>query len=199
LGIPPSKIVESSKHQHIKAEKLVAPSLPSISGNPPLWVCEFLRNEFLNPANAKTILPNVDKLERIYVSRASASYRQVINEAEVTNFLTQLGFQSVVLESLTVAEQAALFHAAKVIVAPHGAGLTNTVFCQPGTKIIEFFSPKYVNVCYWSLANQVNLDYYYLLGEGQSPPEGIDPHLSGEDIFINLDSLSTIMKISGVT
>lgn len=198
LGIPPSKIVESSKNQHIKADKLVAPSLPSLPGNPPLWVCDFLREELLTTVQAETVLPNVDKPEHIYISRATASYRQVINEAEVADFLSQLGFQTVALESLTVAEQAALFHSAKVIVAPHGAGLTNTVFCQPGTKIIEFFSPKYVNVCYWALANQVNLDYYYLLGEGQSPPEGVDPHLSGEDIFVNVDSLSKVMKAAGV-
>jgi capsular polysaccharide biosynthesis protein len=198
LGIPPSKIVESSKNQHIKADKLIAPSLPSLPGNPPLWVCDFLREEFLNTSLAATVLPSVNKLEHIYISRANASYRRVLNEADVADFLNKLGFHCVVLESLTVAEQAALFHSAKVIVAPHGAGLTNTVFCQPGTKIIEFFSPKYVNVCYWSLANQVNLDYYYLLGEGQNPPEGVDPHLSGDDIFVNVDSLSKILKVAGI-
>jgi hypothetical protein len=55
-----------------------------------------------------------------------------------------------------------------------------------------------VNVCYWSLANQVGLDYYYILGEGRKPAEGVDLHLVGEDILINLDELSSTLKLAGV-
>jgi len=48
------------------------------------------------------------------------------------------------------------------------------------------------------LANQVGLDYYYILGEGRKPPEGVDLHLVGEDILINLDELSNTLKLAGV-
>jgi capsular polysaccharide biosynthesis protein len=217
LGIPSDKIIQSCQYPHVKAETLLVPSLPGISGNPPLWVCDFLKKEFMPMALAEqTLLPSLplgypsekklakevveklNKVERIYISRSRASYRKVINEAEVTDFLEELGFQNVILESMTVSEQILVFSSAKVVVAPHGAGLTNTVFCQPKTKVIEIFSPKYVNVCYWSLANQTGLDYYYLLGVGQNPPEGIDPHLEGEDILVELTSLSKILKLAGV-
>lgn len=195
LGIPPNKITESSKYPHVKAERLLIPSLPAMPpGNPPLWVCNFLRQEFLaNEATKKTA-----PLERIYISRNRSSYRHVLNEAEVTTFLEKLGFINIALESIPVAEQALLFASAKVVVAPHGAGMTNTVFCQPGTKVIEFFSPKYVNVCYWSLANQIGLDYYYFIGEGEAPPEGVDPHLAGDDILVKLESLSKTLNLAGV-
>ncbi|MDT9338046.1 glycosyltransferase 61 family protein, partial [Trichodesmium erythraeum 21-75] len=43
--------------------------------------------------------------------------------------------------------------------APHGAGLTNIVFCNPGTKVVELFS-SHVKPYYWSLCNCCNLEYY---------------------------------------
>lgn len=194
LGIPAYKIIESCKYRHIKAERLLAPSLPGKPGNPPLWVCEFLRQEFLeNFINDKP-----EKVERLYISRSQAPYRKIINEAEVKAFLEQRGFRSVVLEAMTVPEEAALLASAKVVVAPHGSGVTNTIFCQPGTKIIEIFSPYYVNVGYWSMANQIGLDYYYLIGEGKSPREGVDPHLAGANILVNLDALSMLMKLADI-
>jgi capsular polysaccharide biosynthesis protein len=99
---------------------------------------------------------------------------------------------------MPIAEQALLLSSAKVILAPHGAGLSNLVFCSPGTKVIEVFSPKYVNVCFWSLSNQMNLEYYYLIGEGQSPPEYVDPHQIKADISVNINSLSNLMKLAGI-
>lgn len=41
------------------------------------------------------------------------------------------------LESMTFAEQVRLFRGARAIVAVHGAGLANMVFCRPGTTLIE--------------------------------------------------------------
>jgi len=87
---------------------------------------------------------------------------------------------------------------AKVIVAPHGSGLTNLVFCSPGAKVIEFFSPNFVNCCYWALANLVDVEYYYIIGEGPRPPDYVDPLLIEDNIFINLDKLAKVMDLAGI-
>ncbi|MBW4651340.1 MAG: glycosyltransferase family 61 protein [Kastovskya adunca ATA6-11-RM4] len=195
LGIYKNKVIESCKEHHVKADQLLVPSLPSLPGNVPQWVCDFLRKNFLySQESQKSATP-----ERIYISRGKASYRRIINEPEVFNCLDKLGFQAVALETLSIAEQALLFASAKVVVAPHGAGLTNLVFCQPGTTVVEFFSPKYVNVCYYAMSDLLGLNYYYLIGEGQNPPEGIDPHLAGEDILVKLESLSSLLKLASVS
>jgi capsular polysaccharide biosynthesis protein len=55
-------------------------------------------------------------------------------------------------------EQIALFSRAKAIVAPHGSGLTNIIFCGSGTKVIELVSPNYIRHYYWAIAQQLNLD-----------------------------------------
>lgn len=47
-----------------------------------------------------------------------------------------------------------MFHSAVMIIAPHGAGLSNVVFSQPGTYVIEgVCNPPHVNLCYRRLSN----------------------------------------------
>ena len=163
LGISYNKVLESSKYPHIKADCLVVPSFPGYTGNMPDWSCRFLRKIFLNNMQDKATTH-----ERIYISRSMTTTRNIVNENEVMDCLNKFGFTTIFLENLSVIEQAALFNRAKVVLAPHGAGLTNLVFCQPKTKIIELFSPLYVNVCYWALSNHLDLEYYYFLGKTSS-------------------------------
>ncbi len=195
LGIPEEKIIESCKFPHIKAKKLVVPSLPGNTGHMPNWACEFLKKEFLR---SNIPVSKLGKREFIYISRANANYRRVLNEPDVVKFLQKFGFRVVALELISVAEQALLLSSASVVVAPHGAGLSNLVFCQPGTKVVELFSPNYVNVCFWACSDQVGLDYYYLIGHGQRPDEYIDPHAVREDILVNINSLAELMKCAGI-
>jgi len=165
LGIPKDKLVECRQHTHIEVERLVVPSLPGYSGHPPKWACHYLRNELYT----KRKIQPVNGFERIYISRADAAFRKVLNETDVIRVLSAYGFKSVKLEYLTVYEQAKIFSSAKMIVSPHGAGLTNLLFCQSGTKVVELFSPHYSATCYFTLSNQMGLDYYYLFGEGIRP------------------------------
>ena len=98
---------------------------------------------------------------------------------------------------MSVIEQALLFSQAKVVIAPHGAGLTNIVFCNPNTKIVEFFSPNYLHPGYWRLSNQVGLEYYCLLGEKQ--PLATHSRPKTDNISLNLDSLANIMKLANIS
>ena len=111
--------------------------------------------------------------------------------------LTEFGFQSVALESLSIQQQAALLSQAQIVISAHGSGLTNLVFCNSGTQVIEIFSPNYVYPCYWLLSNLAGLDYSYILGE---MPEGyhlhqlVYPDARSEDIWVNINELIAILK-----
>jgi hypothetical protein len=57
------------------------------------------------------------------------------------------------------------FHRAVVVIAPHGAGLTNMLFSQPGTLIIEAVcqdNDKKFNLCYQRMASVLGMRYYAL-------------------------------------
>lgn len=196
LGIPPTKIVTSQNDSpfHIKADNLIVPSLPrQRGGSMPKWACEFLRNEFLTGVKANKYAGQ----ERIYISRGDAQHRRVQDEAKLIDYLNTLGFNSVTLNAMSVVEQAQLFSQAKVIVAPHGAGLTNIVFCNPNTKVVEFFSPNYLHPGYWRLSNQVGLEYYSLLGETQ--PLSPQTRPKTDNITLNLDNLANLLKQANIS
>jgi tetratricopeptide (TPR) repeat protein/capsular polysaccharide biosynthesis protein len=195
LGIPPEKLIDSDSHPHIQATKLIVPSFPGYLDWIPKGTIDFLRESFL-PATP----PKLDRYpERIYISRAKANHRQVLNEPEIIDYLQRQGFVAVRLESLSFAEQIAHFAAAKVIVAPHGGGLTNLVFCQKGTKVVEFFSPNYLRTDYWMVSQLLGLRHYYLVGRSfDCYPLRQLMYQSAltEDISIDLNSLEAILKVA---
>jgi Glycosyltransferase 61 len=56
-----------------------------------------------------------------------------------------------------------VFSRAKIVIAPHGAGLANTLACPPGSHILEFLGEgSDCNLCYLSLAISLNLNYHPL-------------------------------------
>jgi capsular polysaccharide biosynthesis protein len=153
----------------------------------------FLRSHFLSGQNNAA----TRKL-RLYISRAGAGSRRVCNETAVVEQLLPCGFQIIKPEQLSLAEQVRVFSSAEIVIAPHGGGLTNLVFCAPGTIVIEFFSPAYVNVCYWALSNLGQLRYYYLLGIGERPADYHDPHDTRADIIVDPDELMRLLHRTGL-
>jgi hypothetical protein len=105
---------------------------------------------------------------RVYISRADADRRRVVNEADVTGMLSEYGFESYRLAEMSVAENVALFANAEFVVAPHGAGLTNLLFAENAT-VIELLREKN-STTYFELAQGWGHQYRYLKCE----PQGLD-------------------------
>ncbi|MGK7921732.1 MAG: tetratricopeptide repeat protein [Trichodesmium sp.] len=192
LGFSEDKILESCNYPHIQAQRLIVPSILNREGfRNTKWACDFLKETFL-PKN----FHQSSLAERIYISRKQVSKRQVVNEAEVVSLLEKFGFKVIILELMSMKEQALCFANAKVVVAPHGAGLTNLVFCSSGTKVIEFFDSQYMVKCYWLISNVCSLEHYHLIGEE------FDDEFSGKparkNILVNLDKLLSLLKLAEV-
>ena len=197
LGIPPEKIIDSSKYPHIKAEQLIVSSYPGIVCLPTKWAINFLKSKFLYTESKS----NLDRPERIYISRRIAGTRRIINENEVIKLLESLGFVTITGESMSIAEKIELMSNTKVVLGQHSGGFTNLLFCNPGTKIIEVFTPNNIGMCYYIMSNHLGLEYYYLIGEavGCSYLRNLIYETDGfEDTFINIDSLKALLKMAGV-
>ncbi len=194
LGIPQDKILESRCNLHITADKLIVPSISyDGAGAVSKWKCEYLKQIFFNEQQSL----NTDYSERIYISREKASYRRIVNEEEVVGCLEKFGFRTVKLETMSVAEQARCLAVAKVVVSPHGGGLTNLVFCRPGTKVIEIFPPIYVPSCFWTISNLCDLEHYYLIAELFENPT--QKYLGHKDMRVDVNSLEKLMNMAGVS
>lgn len=199
LGLVKRKIRSSHWHPYLKAEELIIPSLVGNTGHIPRWTCDFLRTSFLRQRPGKVNgINHTTRSLRLYLSRGQVAHRRVVNEQEVIDMLHRFGFRNILLESLSFAEQVAMLNSASVVVAPHGAGLTNIVFCNPGTRVIEILSPRAVNIMYWTLCSQIDLDYYYLLAEGTVPPDHEDRYENSEDLKIDIGALAGLLEVSGI-
>ncbi|MEG4283440.1 tetratricopeptide repeat protein [Microcoleus sp. A006_D1] len=197
LGIPEEKVLESDRIPHLQATELIVPSFAGYLGWPPGWAIDFLRREFL-----KVIIPGSNYPKRIYISRSKARYRRVLNEEDVVEVLEQSGFVSIMPESMSLTEQVAHFYHAEVIVAAHGSGLTNTIFCKSETQVIELVSPHYIGHYYWGISQYLKLEHYFLAGEAfECYPirQLMYQNSLTEDILVNLSSLKRMLEVVGLS
>lgn len=188
LGISTEKVIASDDYPHIEAQQLIVPSFAGHLGWLQPWGLQFLRETFLPSLHHQ----HKSYPERIYIRRHGARHRRVLNEEAVIDYLTTRGFVPVSLEELSFSEQLNWFASAKAIVAPHGSGLTNLVFCSANTKVFEIFSPNYIRHYFWVISQQLKLEHYYLVGEAiacNPIRELMYQNALSEDIWINLATL----------
>ncbi len=105
---------------------------------------------------------------KIYISRQFTGMRRILNEEAVRDALVERGFEIVVLGKLALAEQMAAFAEADVIISPHGAGLTNVIFCNRGTLLIEIFPDIGVHSSsFRRISTHLDMDYAIYAGPSQ--------------------------------
>lgn len=109
---------------------------------------------------------------KIYVSRsggiATASSRRCVNENELCIALISSGFDIVVPDELSIFEQIAAFANADFVVGPAGAGMFNSVFCRPGTKLIDIESERHWIYAHCGLFSSLGLDFGIFWGNAIS-------------------------------
>jgi capsular polysaccharide biosynthesis protein len=141
-------------------------------------------------ASALGGLPPQAPWQKIYVSRAGSPNRVLANEAEVAARAEAAGFTRIQPASLSVSEQIRVFTEASHIIAPHGAGLANIVFCQPGTALCELHMDAYVHQAYRCLAALRGLRYVCAVGAVEPPAR---PDLFQNSWHLDIESLNAIL------
>ncbi len=160
LGIPKEKVIVANEVNHIIADKIIATSNTRHIGHFPVWALEFLRNAFLDQIKPEQYP------EFVYIRRSDSSIRRVINEEELVAQLKPLGFVDYELSKLSFSQKVNLFRSAKVVVGATGAGLSNLIFCNPKTKILEIFHSTFISTMFADMANNADLDYHYIIKDG---------------------------------
>jgi hypothetical protein len=137
----------------IEAETLVFSSKVGIIGTPQKHDIDIVRGI------SGRLLQNVNHRDRrIYVSRRKSA-RSLPNEIEVESQLEARGFEVVFSEDLTWIQQVQIFAEASLVIGPHGAGLANAVFMEPGSVLIEILQDSYPNNCFEILARKAHLEF----------------------------------------
>jgi hypothetical protein len=159
LGITNDRRISSADVPFLSADRIIATSPP----NPypedfPGWALSFVRESFL------PLVAFADHPSLLYISRNdSSNSRRLLNEIELWQPLSHLGFVKVQLSGLSLREQISLFANAKMIVSVHGAGLANLAFASQGTLVYEIFAENFQPQMYRRISELLHLRYQSII------------------------------------
>jgi capsular polysaccharide biosynthesis protein len=170
--------VIKEKKINIKFETLLISSHCAPTGNYNEVSLNELRSIFLSTLK----FSNIKSKKWIYISRSQANRRKAINEKELILELINLGIEIHYFENYTLENQIRISSQAECIISIHGASLSNILFMESNTHVIELRNKidNHSN-CYFSLASALNINYHYVLNES----ENNIPHLASLNIDIN--------------
>ncbi|MEH6772528.1 MAG: glycosyltransferase family 61 protein [Cereibacter changlensis] len=123
-------------------------------------------------------LPLAERTRRLYISRARARFRSLLNEDEIWPMLEERGFERIFMEDLSFEEQVELMRRTSCLVAPHGAGLTNMMFCAPDTTIVEIASLGFPNPNFYALAAAMGHAYYLVPADEHGDVEPLKKNMT---------------------
>tara|TARA_B100001027_G_scaffold119395_1_gene82423 strand:+ start:82 stop:1161 length:1080 start_codon:yes stop_codon:yes gene_type:complete len=187
LGVESRKFIDSNNKRYLMVDKLIAVSHPyyfkksffNSQSKIPTWIIRYLRKEFLKKVNNPK-----KKIKKIFIDRSDSKNKhcKLINNEEIKKFLIKKSYKCIKLSKLTFSEQVSVFKNCNKVIAPHGAGLTNIVFCRKDTKIVEIIPKDNSNKLFKRISRINNLNYksIYL--------NKIKDNLNG-DIYLDLEIL----------
>ena len=189
LCLPPEKISYVDARDRFQIEEATIPSMDHFSKVIASWKVEALRV-------MRNSLPRTQDagLRRLYVSRKRAAVRRIINESEFENILRDAGFTAVELESCSWVDQVAMFSGAKVVLAPHGAALANTVFCQPGALLAEINTRVGYRDYYLHLAASSGVRYRFIEAQPRITTSSSIRATENEDMIVDLNLLQDLLR-----
>lgn len=147
------------------------------------------RPELLRPVRSAFAAPDAKPARRrIFISRARSQGRRLVDEEEVWPLLRDAGFERTFMEELTFGQQVALMQETSVLLAPHGAGLTNMIFCPRGAHVVEFADLGFPNPNFYALSCAMGHHYWLVPAEALG-----DVHPLEKDLRIGTDAVRDVL------
>jgi capsular polysaccharide biosynthesis protein len=112
--------------------------------------------------------------ERIFVLRPAGSIRPCHNEEDVTERFVSAGFEPVRPESMSLADQAALFRGAEVIGGFAGSAMLGLMYCETPRRVVLVGSESYTssNEYLVSSVRGHEIDQVLSVSDIRQPPNG---------------------------
>jgi capsular polysaccharide biosynthesis protein len=176
-------LVQPERGLTVVADRLLVPSNPNWALQAPPDSVAWLRDR-LRPSRSG------GSPRRLYLTRGNAPHtRRYCEEDELWPELERRGFTKVDPGTLPVQEQIDTFADAEIIVAAHGAGLTNVTFSPPDVRVVEMFASTYVHFGLWSICEALGAQYRYLIADG---PNGTNSGVH-DDVSIPAQQVITMV------
>lgn len=121
-----------------------------------------LRNYLPFAKNFQTVIAS----KRSYISRKNSS-RSPSNESEIERLFESFGFEILVLEKMSLAEQIQAISSSTLIAGIHGAGLTNAVWLSKGSRVLDIANENYWTECFHRLCSLCEVEYVPFVYPGE--------------------------------
>lgn len=168
LGISQDRIIQPHDHLLLEPSKLYTITRDNPDGRRRVgpWLARALH---AHGGQASTeVAP-----KKVLIQRSRQCSRRIHNQDQLASELHRRGFVARELEQLTLEEQAHVFSEAEVIVALHGAGLSNTVFAPPHATIVELMPRGRVNFSYPLLSQSLGHQHWLVTVERVGKRQGV--------------------------
>jgi hypothetical protein len=150
-GFLPESIVSADPMTLYRTDELLAAKV--VKGVTPDNLAN-AREIYLRAANT---IPEAKTRGRLYISRARATSRRILNEPDLLRLIEPHGYRSIAMEKLSMAEQLALFRDAEAIISPTGAALAHLHLCRPDTRLLILMPVGCDDYLYRDMARTVGL------------------------------------------
>lgn len=177
VGIPERKIVRLGPREHVIAERLLVTSFPGLASSYPTWLAPWFR---------KTLEATPAPSHRLFVGRAGG-HRNLANPSDLASVLAAHAFVN--YDPTAPGSGAEDFAAAKAIAGPHGAALSDIVFCEPGTPVVEILPSGHRFAYFATLAAASGLDYVAVRGASLSSERNADFTVDPDEFALALQRI----------
>ncbi|HXJ79106.1 MAG TPA: glycosyltransferase 61 family protein [Candidatus Methylomirabilis sp.] len=154
-----------------------------VQSMPAPYLKDFQRRVAARHAGAR--LP---RRRRLLVARKGPT-RKIANLEQVEACLGRYDFETVYLEGMSIVDQILLFQRAEFVIGPHGAGLANLLFCEPGTRVIEFMPSVEMRPFFWLISEKLDLVY------GVQFCAAADDRGFQTDVKVDIDKLEALYRM----
>lgn len=141
-----------------------------------------------NKYNTRT--NQTDKEAKIYITRRNTLNRRTLPTNALETFLEKKGYKIIEAESLSFIDQVKLFSNCSGLIGVHGAGLTNMIFMEKGSKVMEIKRIGDIqNYCYYFMANAMQHLYFIYSADGVS-----NNSLQDDDLLVIMEEFEVNFK-----
>lgn len=139
---------------------------------------------------------------RVYISRERATGRRIINHDAFLELLKGFGFREVYAEDHSPADLVKAMAETRLLLSPHGAGLTNALFCPSNATVIELFASHFTPQ-YLYLARDRGQTYMPVACRDDEGLNVFDRYtaetpdkamFNRKDIFVDLDQMEALLR-----
>jgi capsular polysaccharide biosynthesis protein len=195
FGITQDKIISSVQYKHIQADCIVAYSHPRTA----TYSVRHIHSNGLYKVFSTTSDLKIDFSKfypkRFFISRKDAPRRKIVNEDQFAQRLLKKEVYTIVISDYTFLECIYLFKNANCIISPHSAALTNILFAQNTTKVIEIFEENAVLPYYYELSKTLELDYTPVILKSKKAIPKSRYQIQSDDIQYDIDLLIQLLNI----